>query len=300
MPNGGGEDLYVPYMIAGKDTSTKQNCGLLTKIDPISSQLYRSEERINYPIEGNTCNDDQSNIKDYGCTKHFYTDFHIDGISNDIRMIGVHFLAHPQDTTNCLKREAQATVISNIIKDGIKNDNFILVTGDFNDYDNQVLDAGNNIPISRVTKIIRETGLGDDLVNIVGNIDEQSERYSCWWDRDENGIDEGADGSKGNEHSLIDQFFVSKELAKYVTNVSIDHSYVNCKNTKYSDHWPIIVDFDLSNICHSSNEIKTQAKIAAGHQAIIDNAASLSNKVLFVICLLLFLFCFVVLLSFYI
>lgn len=46
-------DKFVPYLIAGTDTSTGQNTALLTKIDPIS--LRRSESRMSFPVSESTC-----------------------------------------------------------------------------------------------------------------------------------------------------------------------------------------------------------------------------------------------------
>jgi hypothetical protein len=45
----------ISYLIQGKDTATGQNVGILTLIDPVKP-LYRTEERIAYPIPHSTCN----------------------------------------------------------------------------------------------------------------------------------------------------------------------------------------------------------------------------------------------------
>ena len=41
---------YKPYLKKGTDSSTGQNVGMLTRVDPIVS-LYRTELRYDYPIQ---------------------------------------------------------------------------------------------------------------------------------------------------------------------------------------------------------------------------------------------------------
>ena len=48
------DNSYMPYLKKGTDTSTGQNVGMLTRVDPFVS-LYRSETKYNYPIYGSTC-----------------------------------------------------------------------------------------------------------------------------------------------------------------------------------------------------------------------------------------------------
>lgn len=240
MPDIDGQpasNIYKPYLLLGTDTYTGENCGLITKIDPISN-VERSNEYVSYPLSDSNCG--YSGSSGYtGCSKHFYADFKIDGIENILTIIGVHFLSQPTSSTNCAKREAQATVISGIITDAINSGKEILLAGDFNDYADDVLDSNNDEPISHVTKILRTSG---DLINAVGLIKNQNEIYSDWYDRDNSCIDEG-----GDEHSLIDQFYVSHSLFDKINHVTIDHSYENGCDCMYSDHWPIIVDFNLTD-----------------------------------------------------
>ena len=254
------KDIYKPYLLFGKDTYTGQNCAMITKIDPITD-LNRSDARFDYPLNGSNCGyttSNNNNKKNYGCTKHFYADFNISGIDSIITMIGVHFLSKPTDKYNCAKREAQASVIADIIKThAIANGYEVLVSGDFNDYADDIKDSENHIPTSRVTEIIRNAGnLTNVLLKIKSDDDEEDDDdfnndiiYSDWYDQkggspelnDTNCIDDG-----GIEHSLIDQFYTSEKLYNLITEARIDHSYENYCDCLYSDHWPIIVDFDLS------------------------------------------------------
>ena len=43
------DNSYTPYLLKGTDTSTGQNVGMLTRVDPIKT-LYRTEVRYDYPI----------------------------------------------------------------------------------------------------------------------------------------------------------------------------------------------------------------------------------------------------------
>jgi len=70
----------------------------------------------------------------------------------------------------------------------------------------------------------------------------QNERYTSWYDINNNCIDDG-----GKEHTMIDQFMMSNSMIKYLTSVSIDHAYTASCSSMYSDHWPIIVDFNLTS-----------------------------------------------------
>ena len=50
----------------------------------------------------------------------------------------------------------------------------------------------------------------------------------------------------GDEHSMIDHILVSEGLWDKIANVSINHAYNETCDCLYSDHWPVIVDFQLS------------------------------------------------------
>ncbi len=64
-----------------------------------------------------------------------------------------------------MQREAQASVIRELIENELTNNKNIIVFGDMNDYSDTILDVENNVPISRVMRIIRE---GLDFVDQEG------------------------------------------------------------------------------------------------------------------------------------
>jgi len=154
-------------------------------------------------------------------------------------LIGVHFVAYPLETNRCAKLEAQASILANqFIKTAVKNGDYVIVAGDFNDYDNDVLDAAGDVPLSSVCEIIKEAG---DLINVASFIEDQSERYTCWYDENGDCVDDG-----NNENTMIDQFMVSSSMTQFIGDVFMDHSYTGDCSSVYSDHWPIIVDFNVS------------------------------------------------------
>jgi len=233
---GSATSLYKPYLLLGTDTATGQNCGIITKIDPVQNLTY-SEEYMNFPISGSTCGYTGSGST--GVSKHFMARFQISGFDQYLTLIGLHFIAYPLETDRCAKREAQASILANeFIKPAVRNGDYVIVAGDFNDYDNDVLDAADDVPLSSVCEIIKEAG---DLINVASYIKDQSERYTCWYDQNGDCVDDG-----DNENTMIDQFMVSESMTKYIGDVFMDHSYTaNCWSL-YSDHWPIIVDFNTS------------------------------------------------------
>lgn len=81
-------------------------------------------------------------------------------------------------------------------------------------------------------KIVKN--IRNDLVNVVSHINDKNERYSAWYDRNRNCVDNG-----NREHELIDHIFVSKGLK--VESVQFYHNYTMSCNPeeRISDHWPL-------------------------------------------------------------
>ena len=68
-----GDDSYMSYLKKGTDTSTGQNVGMLTRVDP-QTDLYRSEDKRVYPINGSTCGYTGGGGSS-GVSKHYITEF---------------------------------------------------------------------------------------------------------------------------------------------------------------------------------------------------------------------------------
>jgi len=158
-------------------------------------------------------------------------------------VIGLHFLAFPDDPDRCSQREAQASVIKGLAGTALNEGNSVVVLGDLNDFDETVVDAAHNKPISKVLDLIRDPlpiTQGDELSNVAAHIKESSQRYSYWYDRN---VD---CKTEQDELSLIDHVLLSNDLTPFISAAAVDHSYGASCNTYESDHWPVWVRLNLS------------------------------------------------------
>jgi len=224
---------YKPYMIQGTDSSTGQDVGMLTKVDP-TLDLYRTESRVAYPIPGTTCKSSYTGT--YGVSKHYITTLKLNGIN--IAIVSMHFLAFPDDVNRCVEREAQASVIQQVVQPYVDKGYEIILIGDLNDWDKTDIDANDNIPISQVNSLLKGQGMKYSLTNAASKL-VKSERYSEWYDENNDCV------YNSKETSMIDHILLSDGLLGKVTNVFIAHNEYSqsCTNFYYSDHWPVVVDF---------------------------------------------------------
>jgi exonuclease III len=233
------DQSYIPYLKKGTDSSTGQNVGMLTRIDPIKS-LYRTELKYTYPLPESNCG--YTGVSGTsGVSKHYITEFSLNGL--DVAFISAHLLAIPTDANRCAQREAQASVLQNVIYEFIQKDYEVIMLGDFNDYDAEVLDVNNNKPISNVLDILK--GLKGDYagkykLNNVADLIEQKERFSDWWDSDNN-----CATSTAADYSMIDHVLVTDAVQKYIVDVFIYHEYSEFCGKYDSDHFPVVIDFKL-------------------------------------------------------
>jgi exonuclease III len=227
---------YTAYLKKGTDTGTGQNVGMLTRVDPLIN-LYRTELKHNYPLTGSNCGYTGSQSSS-GVSKHYITEFKFNEM--DVAFISAHFIAIPTDPARCAQREAQASVLQTVISDYIVKNYEVIVLGDFNDYDAEILDVNSDKPTSIVLDILK--GLKGDLAgnyelhNIAEQI-PQNERYSDWWDSDNN-----CNTASKNDYSMIDHVLVTDAIRKNVENVFIYHGYDEYCGKYDSDHYPVIVD----------------------------------------------------------
>ena len=101
------DNSYIPYLLKGTDTSTGQNVGMLTRVDPIKT-LYRTEARYDYPIYGSKCG--YTGYGSTGVSKHYITEFKFNNMkqkvgffeTNLMKILSVNlrlFLAHAGEAT---------------------------------------------------------------------------------------------------------------------------------------------------------------------------------------------------------
>lgn len=233
------DNTYTPYLKKGTDTSTGQNVGMLTRIDPLVN-LYRTELKYNYPISGSKCGYTGSSSSS-GVSKHYITEFEFNGYN--IAFISAHLIAIPTDPARCAQREAQASVLQNVIFGYVNKGYEIIMMGDFNDYDAEVLDVNHNNPTSKVLDILK--GKQGDLSELyeLHNVAEeivQNERFSDWWDSDNN-----CNTASEKDYSMIDHVLVTDAIRKNIANVYIYHDYDEYCGKYNSDHYPVVIDFIL-------------------------------------------------------
>ena len=237
---------YVPYLKKGTDTSTGQNVGMLTRIDPISN-ISRIDSKYTYPIPNSNCGYTGPSGTT-GLSKHSISEFVIGNYT--VALIAAHLLAYPTDPTRCAEREAQAMLLQQIVYDYIVNLHYeVILLGDFNDYDAEVLDINNHTPTSRVLDIVKGLDTVKGLDNVKGldtvyslyngaSLLNQEDRYSDWWDSDNN-----CETNSQHDYSLIDHILVSEQLQTHIVNMSIYHNYSEYCGKYNSDHYPLVIDF---------------------------------------------------------
>lgn len=222
---------FHPIFVQGTDTSTGQDVAALTAVAPEHAP-FRVNDRVAYPVPGSTltCASGDSAV-----SKHYVVDVRLADLA--VTIIGVHFRAYPDRCSESAQREAQAAVVASIARGALARGREVIVLGDVNDFDGTVPDVAGSAPISDVLGLLKDldpAAAGDELVNVCAGV-PQSDRYTNWYDRDRDGIDDGT-----RERSQIDHVLVSRGLAARVSAVSIDHS---APSGSVSDHWPIVVDF---------------------------------------------------------
>jgi endonuclease/exonuclease/phosphatase family metal-dependent hydrolase len=205
-----------------------------------------------------------------GVSKHYVAQLELAG-GIKVALIGAHLLARPQERGDrCARREAQAAVLRAIAVDRIASGSEVVILGDFNDFDREVPDSSNNLPVSAVLQLLKTGRMtpsahstppagtstlcaSAQLVNMCAMVGYS--RYSTWSDNNHDCIITG-----GQEMSLLDHVLITEGLSKAVTATSIPKSYgpvrggqQMCKDDVdyVSDHWPVVVDIDLHRIVRS-------------------------------------------------
>ena len=230
------DTTYKPYLKQGTDTSTGQNVGMITRVDPLVN-LYRSEERASYPVSGSKCGY-TGPAGTSGVSKHYITEFNLGGLNT--ALIGAHLLAIPTEPTRCAEREAQAQVLQNVVASYIAKGYEVILLGDMNDFDAEVPDVNSDKPTSYVLDIMKGLyGLKKGTYTLTNAASKlaQSERYSDWYDSDNN----CATSSK-KDYSMIDHVLMSSKIFSKISTVSIYHGYTEYCGTMNSDHYPVLID----------------------------------------------------------
>lgn len=210
---------YTPHLVPGQDSFTGQNLGILSRI-PVEA-TGRTDERTSVGVSD----------RQYGVSKNVWARMTIGG--TPVTLVGVHFLAQPDNPERRPQREAQAEVIRRLVVQEMAAGREVVVLGDFNDNDDRVLDRRGSVPISNVMATIKRAGEGeaDDLVNVIGDV-PQAMRFSNVYDRNNDGV------AGPDDLSAIDHILLSPALYARVRDVRYVHAHDPFEVT---DHFPIVV-----------------------------------------------------------
>lgn len=210
---------YTAHLVDGQDSFTGQDLGLLSRV-PVDT-LGRTNERTAVGVSD----------RQYGVSKNVWARLTIG--ETPVTVIGVHFLAQPDNPERRPQREAQAEVIRRLVAQEAAAGREVVVLGDFNDFDDRVLDRRGSVPITTVLETIKRAGEGpaDDLVNVIGDVPQEA-RFTSLYDRNNDDVI-GPD-----DLSAIDHVLLSPALYARVRDVRYVHAH---DPREVSDHFPIVV-----------------------------------------------------------
>lgn len=217
---------YKVYFEEGIDSYTGQDVALLSKIEMHNFGRYNEAAYCGgtYPKK---------------VSKNYFAMTEVYG--HKIAFISLHFLSRPTEPDRVKQREQQMRTIQQL---GVSLDDLgynIVMFGDFNDFDGaeDCLDINSNKPKSNVLMLLKKLGPlddNDDLINVASKV-KQEERYSAYYDKNEDGVLQFP-----KEVSAIDHILISKRLEDKITKVEYDHTH---DPTKVSDHYPIITTLEF-------------------------------------------------------
>lgn len=219
---------YKAYLKNGRDTFTGQDVGILTRIDP-DEPLWREDRK------------GQSGDSSKAPSKNYIAKFTVG--DEQIALIGLHLYSRPTDSRRMHDRQAQARSILRAAMELDAEGYHVIIAGDINDYDGskEASDHQSNQPISTVVAELRGMDPAtedDDLINVAQFVPKK-QRYTCHWDKNDNGKIDGR-----GELTSIDHILIAPELAKRIDNVEFVNRY---NPAGISDHFPIVVTIDMPN-----------------------------------------------------
>lgn len=251
---------YSGLLVQGRDSGTRQNVAILTRIEPEGGvQRFLPELYVDYPVEGSKCGCTTSSRT--GISKHLLANFSVDDGSGGKPfsfMLTNHHLKSGDCNCCCAQREAQVEALKTMIAQQQAERN-VVVTGDFNDFSTNALDSRGNVPTSSVLERLEAF-----LFNVATTL-PQSKRYTT-------------------TTGLIDHVLVSPSLAASVESVEIDTQQMDdlgfgtsaAKRTAagYSDHFPIVVRFDLKAVGEPTNTLSPSSAFQPTDKPTLDTSGT--------------------------
>ena len=200
-----------------------------------ATQLPWTTERYSRPEEEGESTEAIAVLK-----RHAVCFFSLSG--HKIGMTGLHLKSNPSDPQANAQRTAEAAIVRRIVqREIVKRGYSPIILGDLNDYDPDVEMADSTrkteTSVLRRLKDIDPQRDGTELVNAAARIPRVADRFSSHWDYNENGAADGDD-----VFTLIDHILLDKQLATGLKRVFICHA----NSLEISDHFPVVVDLDLS------------------------------------------------------
>jgi len=231
---------YSAYHLESEDTGTGQDVAFLVRV-PLDKVDGKEIRRFSLRGEAPASVRSRKNRGPVhsGLTKNAVIYLTVGKLK--LGILGIHLLAHPDDHGRTRKREIQAALTAQIVRDEIVKRGYTpIVMGDFNDFDPDV-EVSAGVPDSRRTVLRRIKDFdsktpGYEMFNAAERIKPITERYSAYWDKND---DEKLDA--GDVLSLLDHILLAQALAPRLKNVVIQHE---AHDGTVSDHWPVVVDLE--------------------------------------------------------
>jgi exonuclease III len=237
---------YRGYHIESDDGFSKLDVALISRIAPQEIDGQRIRKFHSEQDDPTWRQSFQAPSRDGGTytangslSRHAVYMFDIDGYK--LGFLGLHLKSNPSDDYSNAQRTAQAEIARRILRSQIVGEGYLpIVLGDINDFDPDVPDQDDNQDTAtEVIKNLKDFDLqksGPELENVARLMPRKQDRYTCFWDRNENGAKDPYD-----VFSMIDHIFLPSELMPYVTRAFIAHG----TPLTASDHYPVVVDLVL-------------------------------------------------------
>lgn len=237
---------YRGYHVDNNDTYTGMDVALISKIalDSVQGKTIRT---LFSPGDDPTWRESYSFQEPRGnmvhrkasLSRHAVYYLTVDGYK--LGFLGLHLKSDTTDPRANAQRTAQAKIVQRVIRQEIVDRGYSpIVLGDFNDYDPDVPDRdGERDTLTTVVADIKDydpNHPGPELDNVAKRMPRVADRYTSFWDRNENRVADPYD-----VFTMIDHILLPRELMPYVTRAFIGHGL----DTETSDHMPVVVDLVL-------------------------------------------------------
>lgn len=242
------KETYLGYIVKASTVSNLalQNVAIITKLHP-TRNLLRTDETLEAPWDGNSsCNPSWSNFGS-NLPKHYLTQFEVPIFTKktdlyprsslQLAFFGLHLTAFPYKENRCFEREGQAYLVTRLIAKTYNSPDSpkeIIITGDFNDLDPNVLQSIPRTGLSNTMNIIRgNVRLGGQLIhmeNILNRI-PQEKNYSSQFPGE-------------NYRDLLDHILLSPGMVARLESVEILNDLYSPEDN-VSDHWPVLAIFKM-------------------------------------------------------